>query len=456
MPAQTPNANSIEPLVNIAAQQLLSGTANSEPQDSVLFTGVWHDAYPAILVRDPILPDSAKIQMLYLMQEARAQPYGVTTLPSVEATARDLGKSVPTVVRDRAILRMTRWISQCSKVRDTQGRFRGVVYALHGEPASLANATALDPEHMELLEKAAAGHFDRIARRVAHAVLAAIDADIHEGRDPLEPVDQIEQRMEAIKSAKAGNGRFFAGVIPERKSRLKDFKSVEPTSNLETSCSEPVSKFETGGFEPTSRIEVGPETGSGQEKSRKTHSIFSPEYPKKAKNPPKLETGSPCSSSSSSSDLCKKTTTTANQRTDGGSTSLHWPPDFSNNLKWLVLRVLKNRLPDRPQDHQDVVNALAQRLRNKSDPVRNIVGYTAKLCVKVKSGEFCPVQPPSPPAAAPPADSAVHINNLRSEIHAIERLMQATSLTGAGHAALEAQLAQRRSQLRELEKPTRH
>lgn len=224
MPAQTPNANSIESLVNIAAQRLLSGTANSEPQDSVLFTGVWHDAYPAILVRDPILPDSAKIQMLYLMQEARSQPYGVTPLPSVEATSRDLVKSVPTVVRDRAILRMTRWISQCSRVRDTQGRFRGVVYALHGEPASLANATALDPEHMELLEKAAAGHFDRIARRVAHAVLAAIDADIHEGRDPLEPVDQIEQRMEAIKSAKAGNGRFFAGVIPERKSRLKELK----------------------------------------------------------------------------------------------------------------------------------------------------------------------------------------------------------------------------------------
>lgn len=530
MTVQTPDANSVGSLVEMAAQRLLSGAATGEPQDSVLFTGVWHDAYPAILIRDPILPDSTKVHMLYLLQEARSQPYGVTPLPSIEMTARELGKSTTTIVRDRAILRMTRWISQCRQVRDAQGRFRGAVHALHSEPASLAQVTQLDAGYMALLEQAATGHFDRIARRVAHAVLAAIDDDIHRGHDPLEPVDPIAQRMEAIQSAKAGAGRFFAGVITERKSRLQDLKSGEPVSNLETRDPEPVSNFETSELEPPSKFETGPESGSdytvinadnntrdsdagpgtegghsvttskieldrdptgsgnsvptpiadnitqdsgaevgvagggdtaaipettsGKVESRRTRSIFSPKHPKKAENPPKLETGSPCSSS----DLCiqEKTTTTGNPVACDAVPLLHWPPDFSDNLKRLVLRALKDHLPERPEDHQDVVNALAQRLRNKSDPVRNIVGYTAKLCGTVKSGEFCPVQPPLSTGNPVPSDSAVRISTLRGEIRALEQLVQATSRTGTGRGALEAQLAQRRSQLRELEEPTRH
>jgi hypothetical protein len=518
IPIDTPN--SVGSLVEMAAQRLLSGAATGEPQDSVLFTGVWHDAYPAILIRDPILPDSTKVHMLYLLQEARSQPYGVTPLPSIEMTVRELGKSTTTIVRDRAILRMTRWISQCRQVRDAQGRFRGAVHALHSEPASLAQVTQLDAGYMALLEQAATGHFDRIARRVAHAVLAAIDDDIHRGHDPLEPVDPIAQRMEAIQSAKAGAGRFFAGVITERKSRLQDLKLEEPVSNLETRGPEPVSRFETGELEPTSKFEAGPESGSyytvitpiadnitqdsdsgraeigsaysvrnaqiervytvdttGLEldrgptecsypantpeeaprrgESRRAHSIFSPKHLRKAENPPKLETGSPCSSSS---DLCiqEKTTTTGNPVACDAVPLLHWPPDFSDNLKRLVLRALKDHLPERPEDHQDVVNALAQRLRNKSDPVRNIVGYTAKLCGTVKSGEFCPVQPPLPPGSPVPADSAVRISTLRGEIRALEQLVQATSRTGTGRGALEAQLAQRRSQLLELEEPKRH
>lgn len=513
MTVQTPDANSVGSLVEMAAQRLLSGAATGEPQDSVLFTGVWHDAYPAILIRDPILPDSTKVHMLYLLQEARSQPYGVTPLPSIEMTARELGKSTTTIVRDRAILRMTRWISQCRQVRDAQGRFRGAVHALHSEPASLAQVTQLDAGYMALLEQAATGHFDRIARRVAHAVLAAIDDDIHRGHDPLEPVDPIAQRMEAIQSAKAGAGRFFAGVITERKSRLQDLKSAEPVSNLETRGPEPVSKFETGELEPTSNFETGPESGSyytvitpiadnitqnscagaerdntvgtpladsktqdsgaevgvasggdtaaipettsGKVEFRKTRSIFSPKHLQKAENPPKLEAGGPCSSSS---DLCiqEKTTTTGNPVACDAVPLLHWPPDFCDNLKRLVLRALKDHLPERPEDHQDVVNALAQRLRNKSDPVRNIVGYTAKLCGTVKSGEFCPVQPPLPPGSPVPADSTVRISTLRGEIRALERLVHAAPRTSPNRSALEAQLAQRRSQLRELEEPTRH
>ena len=146
MSDRNPSPHSLESMVDMAVQQMLTTSSASidDSPDRMLYSGVWNDAYPAILVRDPILPDSAKIQLLYLMQEARSNPYGANPLPSIEKTARDLGKSPTTVVRDRAIIRMTRWASQCQRVRDAQGRMRGLVWMLHSEPASLADATSLD------------------------------------------------------------------------------------------------------------------------------------------------------------------------------------------------------------------------------------------------------------------------------------------------------------------------
>jgi hypothetical protein len=64
--------------------------APAPSSDGLLFLGQWHDAYPTVLVRDPFLTDSAKIQWLYLAQEARRQPQGAIGMPSIQETIRAL------------------------------------------------------------------------------------------------------------------------------------------------------------------------------------------------------------------------------------------------------------------------------------------------------------------------------------------------------------------------------
>jgi hypothetical protein len=438
-------------MVEMVAQQMLNGQATDDAQDHVFFTGVWSDAYPAILVRDPILPDSAKIQLLYLMQAGRTNPYGANPLPSVGKTARDLGKSPTTVVRDRAIIRMARWATQCRRVRDAQGRMRGLVWSLHSEPASLAETTTLDSEYMGLLEQAAAGHFDRIARRVATLVLAAIDHDIGEGRDPLAAITPMEQRLEAMETIRTGHGRCFAGYFTDK-----------PDSNCETgtaSTNKRISNPETcepGGQEPISNFEI---SGTGLISNLETY--VRPIAPADA---PEFETGK--HSSSSSSYFNTTTTNREKQKSPHESASVHsvdtsippldWPQTLDDNRKRLVLRMLLHHLPDRTGDHQEVINALAAKLADKDAPIRNLGNYVTKLCKLARTGELCPVEPPSPPDRPRPPDKKLSISNLRGEIGSLQRLIEATRHTGRGNIqALEAQLARRREELRELEQ-TKH
>lgn len=462
-------------MVDVAVQQMLASqpSVDKDSPDRMLFSGIWNDAYPAILVRDPILPDSAKIQLLYLMQELRSNPYGANPLPSVEKTSRDLGKSPTTVVRDRAIIRMTRWASQCQRVRDAQGRMRGLVWMLHGEPASLAEATALDSEHMELLEQAGAGHFDRIARRAAQLVLAAIDHDIGSGRDPLEPVNPTEQRFEALQTLKNGIGRYFSGFFieepisnsetgdtaadgPISKFETSNSKPRKPVSNIETSTDRQLSNFETRihpfDFHDISKSETSDSSSSSTKRTTTTDSMRSDNtvvtHTTSQRHSPDARNG--VVSDNSVVTTISKTDT--NEPAANGSTTLQWPTSFDDNRKRLVQRMLQHHLTGRFSDQQEVIYALSVKLEDKSDPIRNLGYYIAKLCKLALAGELCPVVPPSPPASRSPPDEKVHINNLRGEISSLQRLIEATQHTGArGTQLLEAQLAQRRAQLLELE-----
>jgi hypothetical protein len=350
---------------------------------------------------------------------------------------------------------------------------RGLVWMLHGEPATLAEATTLDTDHMELLEQAATGHFDKIARRTAQRVLAAIDHDIGSGRDPLDPVNPMEQRLEALQTLKRGSGRYFSGFFDE-----------ELNSNSETSSKAVdrlVSKFETSGTKPRKPV-------SNIEASIQPIDLYVNS---------KFETGDNSSNSSSSS---KETTTTDNETMFGNTVATHtefqhlsvevpsdglrgnsvanttsttslpsgaetgtddgttfqWPTSFDDNRKRLVQRMLQHHLPELPDDQQEVINALSAKLEDKSDPIRNLGYYVAKLCKLARAGELCPVIPPSPPVSPAQSDKKIHINNLRGEISSLQQLIEATQRSGsAGLQTLEAQLAQCRAQLRELEL-TRH
>ena len=404
----------------------------SRTHDGLLFLGAWHDAYPAILVRDPSLTDSAKVHLLYLMQEARQNPHGAITLPSVEQTTRVLRQSRGTVIRDRTLLRVTRWITLCQRIREPSGRFAGSIYAINGEPASLADAIHLDDGYMELLEQAAAGHYDPAVKAAAHGALEAIDRDVAAGRDPMDSPDVASRRLTAAETLVRGHGSFYALFLddvgrppagePPGEQAGEAHRSMEPAmdsgprvQNLDPGRSKSEPRPPGPGFEPRpEKRGSNPEPGQ-QLTERESGSEFEP--------------GSSNSSSS------KKRTTTGEQ-SDRGSKSerpLRWPEQLDANHRRLVQRVLRDDAP--PEQHQRLIDALAARLSAADRPVRSPVSYVAALCRRLRSGDFRPVAPDQDLQ-----ERRMERARLQGEVRALQRLL-GVATSEPQRASLNQQLA---------------
>jgi hypothetical protein len=192
------------------------GRGSASSSDAVLFLGNWHQAFPALVVCDPILEPVDKLVWMVIQQSARGT--GAKALfPSYPDIARLANvSSTSTVSRAIAILRATRWLSLCARSRDESGRFGGNVYALHDEPLPLVDALHLDPEYMRFLNDAARHHHARV-RRVVAAISGSLDEDIRAGEDVLAPMNPIERRIEAVRAIHQGGGRryfsFSAAVL---------------------------------------------------------------------------------------------------------------------------------------------------------------------------------------------------------------------------------------------------
>ena len=118
-------------------EQLLRGPA-SPPQHGLLFLSAWHEAMPALVHLDPVLDpvDSRVFAVLWIW--AKQQGRGTTAFPTYDYLLQRCNiQSRATLARSLAILRLTRWITLCRRVRD-RGRNRGNIYALHDEPLPLA------------------------------------------------------------------------------------------------------------------------------------------------------------------------------------------------------------------------------------------------------------------------------------------------------------------------------
>ena len=101
--------------------------------------------------------------------------------PSYETISRLANvSSRSTIARAIAILRASRWLTLCGRLRKASGRFRGNVYALHDEPLPLADVIHLDGDYMAFLNKAVSHGHARV-RTVAKGVLASIDEDVRAG-----------------------------------------------------------------------------------------------------------------------------------------------------------------------------------------------------------------------------------------------------------------------------------
>ena len=338
-----PETHALDAFIQATVERLLTTeTRSAAPADGLLFLGNWHDAMPRLIFQDPVLqPVDTRIWGVIKIAAAGTHPTAFPTYKQIARTA-NVG-SEATVARSMAILRATRWLSLCRRVRDAQGRFRGNIYALHDEPLPLADTLYLDQDYILFLEQAQ-NHAHPQVRKVAAAVLGTIEEDLQEGDGGTAHLSPMQRRLEAIRTLQGEASRFF-GFSSRQLQNLKSAPDVTPLQNLK---SHPLQNL-------------------------------------------KSERSSSCSY------INKKTTTTttgnpeksdARAREENTQTPLAFPSSLSQNELRLARICLRNA-PETVQ--QDILDELAGRLlaaKRKSEPIDNPIGYLAQLCKAARKGSF--------------------------------------------------------------------
>jgi hypothetical protein len=406
----------------------------STDTDGLLFLGQWHDAYPTVLVRDPFLSDSAKIQWLYLAQEARQQPQRAIAMPSIQQTAKALHQARGTVIRDRLLLRICRWVSAVRPVRDPDtGRFLGQIYAMHGEPVQWHAATQYDAHYVELIERSTS-HQDRRVQRAARASISGIRESIAAGTDPLTPIDPVAMRVSTAKAIESGWGTAWGLPIEDDPPGTESGpgEGLHPETGP-TTLPDP---------NPGPGVSPGPNPGPGD---RVIDAVTGP-------NP------GPGGVRSSSKNKNTTTTTTDAERAqvdvDDRREALTWPSAFDDNMRRLLHHTLSVSIDT--AHHQDILDAMAHKARDRDDPLRNPVAYAIELCNRIKNGTFQPVGPPleMPRTGGASANDGrpnptLVRSQLLGEIAGLKQLRRASG-QGAPGERLERQIADLQIRLSEL------
>lgn len=190
-----PETRALEAMIQAA---MASTPADGAAREALLFLGNWHQAVPAVLIQDPVLEPVDKVVWMAIMLCAR-DAQGRAAFPDYDTLARTANVASPaTIARALAILRLTRWLTQCTPGRPTSGRFTRNVYLLHDEPLPLLDALYLDQVYLPFVQDAQQHHHARV-RQVAQAVCAGLDLDVGSGRDLGQVESVLERRVQAAQ-----------------------------------------------------------------------------------------------------------------------------------------------------------------------------------------------------------------------------------------------------------------
>ena len=355
-----PAMRALETYLEASLDRLLSGSEASP--SGLLVLSAWHEAMPALVHLDPVLEavDSRVFAVLWLW--AREQGRSTVAFPSYDYLIKRTNlQARSTVARSLAILRITRWVTLCRRVRDRSGRYRGNIYALHDEPLGLGSSFYLDPGYMAFLQDATHHHHARV-RQVAAAMLHSLGECIDEGEDVLAtpPLSQADQRLEALSAIRGkGSGNFFGF----RQGALSTLRSWRWTVEKESQAHD----AEPG---DTHRVQ-----NSNAVEAKILHAD-------RVQN----SNSALCSSSRS---IKKTTTTTSDQEPEGKNfyPRLVYPEGLSENerrLAEMYLRGLEAAL------QQALLDELSEKIRAQAKTnrrVRNPIGLLAWMCKQTRAGE---------------------------------------------------------------------
>ena len=354
-----PETVALDALIKATIAKVRTQSDPSSP-DAMLFLGNWHQAVPAMVIQDPVLEPVDKLVWMVIMLHAR-ETGGRTAFPDYDTIARKTNvSSTSTVSRAIAILRLTRWLTLCAKVRQKSGRFTGNVYSLHDEPLPLADALYLDEAYMAFVIQSQEHHHARV-RRVAEAVLESLDRDIQQGEYLGRQESAIERRLQATQQLSDSHGNH------DQQSRYFTFHAASLDH-----------------LNKPSETRISGQSVQHQNSKGEAHEHY----------------GSRCSS-----DYKKTTTTTTTPNTNNekkgfsesdqpislpSDQALIYPPRLSENQKHLADRYLAMIDPD---DRQLVLDELQGRLASEQKgmkPVYDELRFLHSLCKAAQQGEFVP------------------------------------------------------------------
>ena len=378
--------NAVEHLKNNSS---ISTSKDHQEQSSLIYLGNWQDPYPRLLVTDPVLEPVDKLTWQIIRLHISA-PGAVTAFPNYEAIRTFANiKSNHTVARALAILRATRWLSLCARVRDQRGRYLGNIYVLHDEPITLGDAMYLDTEYMTFLNTSMTHNHKRV-RRIVENVVATIEEMIDDGVDVIGDRIQTwlyERRIGVVAEKQqepalqlTEHTEFYA-ISDTRISALAHEASptqimhTDEDSDIHVQILHTVTEAESDQVQNT-------HTGKAPENThvQKTHTD------KNAEIDPvqKLHTGTTCCSSNK----INTTTTKTSSNTPHAREALHFPSMISTNERKLAMMYLDSFDDTQQQDVLDEWHGRLSAANRRSTPIENPIGYLASLCRRVKTGEF--------------------------------------------------------------------
>lgn len=175
-------------------------SAGKKPVDTMLFLGNRHQSFPTLVITDPVLEPVDKLVWMVVMLQVHETATS-TVFPGYGSIGQmaNVG-SRSTVARAIAILRVTRWLTLCARVRVSSGRFCGNLYALHDEPLPLVDAFHLDTGYMAFLDSALAHGHARV-RTVARGMLDSMDADVCAGHAVGAREHPVNRRLENLPAS---------------------------------------------------------------------------------------------------------------------------------------------------------------------------------------------------------------------------------------------------------------
>lgn len=383
----SPQTQALSLYIQNAVQRLRSNPSQAtdrnddDQQSSLIFFGNWQDPYPRLLVTDPILEPVDKV-VWQIIRTHITTPGAVTAFPSYSAIRSGANvKSNHTVSRAITILRATRWLSLCERVRDTQGRFLGNIYALHDEPVTLGDAMYLDSDYIEFLRNSQAHKHLRVSR-VTQSVLATIQDIIDAGKD--------------------ATGERVQSWTYERRIGLLT-RERKDTSALQLAAHSPFYALSDAhiaalGEQPPEPDTALPKSQPGDETAypqvQKTHMDNNGENNRvqnmhldaNIATPPMQNTHTVVCSSNNIN-----TTTTNKQPSHACARSpepLHFPPRISVNERNLAMMYLNSIDDSLRQDVLDEWHGRLNTANKRGNPIDNPIGYLAVLCQRAKTGEF--------------------------------------------------------------------